>query len=240
MKLGIFSDIHGNLPAFERIYHFLKKESCDRYLFLGDICGYYFQQNEVIDILREIPNLSCLAGNHDVLFLSSYENPTVMENYTGRFGKSFEILKDNLTSENLDFLKHLPLQIKIKEEAIACFHGSPWSFIEEYVYLDADMERFDSLPYKAVFLGHTHRPMEVVRKNAGEIKIINPGSVGQPRDGGWPSFAIYDTETRKSQIKRVKFNIDAIIDDTKRRNDPNPYLLDVMMRIKNSNAPYDL
>jgi putative phosphoesterase len=229
MKIGIFSDIHGNLFAFENIYHELKKEACDWHLFLGDVCGYYFQQNEVIDILRDMPNLEVLAGNHDLMFLKSLENGNLMEDYTERYGLSFELLKDSITPGNLDFLKGLPKEFHLEKYGIAGFHGSPWSHIEEYVYPDSPMERFDGLDYNIVFLGHTHWAMDIPRSH---IRIVNPGSAGQPRDGGWPSYGIYETHTGKMEIKRVNYDVDALIDDIKRRKDTNAYLIDVLHRIK--------
>ncbi|NIM10368.1 MAG: hypothetical protein GTO45_00125 [Candidatus Aminicenantes bacterium] len=229
MKIGIFSDIHGNLYAFENVYNELKKEGCDLHLFLGDICGYYFQQNEVIDILRDIPHLEALAGNHDIMFLKSLEDKNLMKEYTERYGLSFELLKGTITPENLDFLQRLPKEFHLGRYGIAGFHGSPWSFLEEYVYPDSPTQRFDTLDYDIVFLGHTHWTMDIIRER---IRIVNPGSVGQPRDGGWPSYAVYDARSEKLEVKRVNYNVNALIEDIKRRKETNAYLIDVLHRIK--------
>lgn len=229
MKLGIFSDIHGNWHSFSKIYDELKRKKCDKHLFLGDVCGYYFQQDEVIDMLRDLRELIALAGNHDVMFLRSIEDEWMMRGYTERFGLSFKLLKENIKPENLQFLQNLKRQAYIEEEGIAAFHGSPWSPLEEYVYHDSSMERFANLPYRVVFLGHTHRNMDITQ---GKVRIINPGSAGQPRDGKWPTYAIYDTQNGKLSIERVKFDKDALIADIRRRNDTNEYLIDVLKRIK--------
>jgi len=229
MKIGIFSDIHGNLPAFEKVYSKLMRERCDRYYFLGDICGYYFNQNEVIDMMREIPNLEAIAGNHDVLFLKAIESDVVMFNYTDRFGLSFKQLKENITHANLDYIEKLPKRKVTEDGMIGLFHGSPWSPLEEYVYPDAAMYRFDCLPDKYVFLGHTHRSMDIRRD---EVRIINPGSSGQPRDGNWPTYAVLDTESGKAEIKSVPFDIDRLLKDIEQRNDTNTYIVDILRRIK--------
>jgi predicted phosphodiesterase len=229
MKIGIFSDVHGNLYAFESIYNELKKEGCDLHLFLGDVCGYYFGQNEVIDMLREIPNLEALAGNHDIMFLKSREDKNLLKAYTERYGLSFELLASTISPENLDFLRRLPKEFHLGRYGLAGFHGSPWSYLEEYVYPDSPTERFDTLEYDIVFLGHTHWAMDMIRER---IRIVNPGSAGQPRDGGWPSYAVYDAGNKKLEVKRVNYNVNALIADIKSRKDTNPYLIDVLKRIR--------
>lgn len=231
MKIGIISDIHGNFHAFEKIYTELKKEACDLHLFLGDVCGYYFQQNDVIDMLRSLPNMEAIAGNHDLMFLKSLEDDQTMRYYTDRFGLSFQLLKETITPENLAFLKSLPREFHLSANgaAVAAFHGSPWSPTDEYIYPDAPMERFDSLEFRTVFLGHTHRPMDIMRE---DIRVVNPGSAGQPRDGGWPSYAVYDKIAERLEIKRVPFDVDACIDHIRSRDEHNHYLTDVFRRIK--------
>jgi putative phosphoesterase len=228
MKIGIFSDIHGNIYAFERIYEQLKKEKCDLHLFLGDICGYYYRQNEIIDILREMPYLEAVAGNHDVLFLMSLKNEDIMTNYTENFGRSFEFLSETITPGNLEFLKNLPESILISQYGIAGYHGSPWKPLSEYIYPDSSIEAFEELPFRLVFLGHTHYPMDRI---GTRVRVINPGSSGQPRDGGWPSYALYDTRTQKLEIKRVQYNVKNLKDEIIRRKEKQSYLTAVLERI---------
>jgi predicted phosphodiesterase len=229
MKIGILSDIHGNIYSFERIYRQLIKERCDLHLFLGDICGYYYRQQEVMTLLLELPHLQALAGNHDRLFLESLEDTDVMNKYTGTYGLSFKIFKETITPDHLAFLKRLPGEYYLKEEGIAAFHGSPWNPLREYIYPDSPMERFESLPFKAVFLGHTHYPMDIKLKS---IRVVNPGSAGQPRDGGWPSYALYDTCTHRLDIKAVPYNVNALVQEIKERGHENAYLIQVLHRIK--------
>lgn len=229
MKLGIFADIHGNLFSFENIYFELKKEKCDMYLFLGDICGYYYRQNEIIDMLANMPQLEIIAGNHDVLFLKSLEDENVMRSYTDKYGLSFQFLKETIGSNHLDFLRNLPKEFHLETEGIAAFHASPWDPMEEYIYPDSPMERFKRLPFKLVFLGHTHHPMYIKLQ---DIRVINPGSAGQPRNGGWPTYALYDTRTKELEIKQVHYNVIGLIDEIKRQKDENPYLIRALHRIK--------
>ncbi len=228
MKIAIFSDIHGNIFAFEQIYRQIKKENCDLHLFLGDICGYYYHQNEVIEILKTIPNLFSIAGNHDLLFLKSLDNAKVMTEYSKTYGRSFEFLKASITPPNLEFLKQLSPEFILPRLDLAAFHGSPWNPVSQYVYPDSLTERFDELPYKVVFLGHTHYTMDIHREH---MRIINPGSVGQPRDGGWPSYALYNTENDQLAFKRVQYDVDAQVADILGREDANSYLIEVLMRM---------
>jgi len=229
MKLGIFADIHGNLFSFENIYRELKKEKCARYLFLGDICGYYYRQTEIMDMLADLPQLEIIAGNHDVLFLKSLEDEKVMRNYTDKYGLSFQFLQETIGPTHLDFLRNLPGEFHWDTEGIAAFHGSPWDPLEEYIYPGSPMERFTKLPFKLVFLGHTHHPMDIKLQN---IRVINPGSAGQPRNGEWPTYALYDTRTQELQIKQVHYNVLGLMDEIKKRKDENPYLIQVLHRIK--------
>lgn len=231
MKLGIFSDIHGNGPAFEPICTALEEEKCDLWIFLGDICGYYYDQGTIIDRLKNVPHLLAVKGNHDSLFLRWLEDPDAVRNYSLRYGRCFEFLKESVTHTQIDFLMGLPEKIELEELGIAAFHGSPWDVLDEYVYPDSDFVRFDSLPYRLILLGHTHYPMDVQRP---KIRIVNPGSAGQPRDGDWPSYAVYETESERLEIKRIEYDVDLLIGDIMSRHEDNPYLIDVLKKSKES------
>lgn len=231
MKLGIISDIHGNIFAFKEIYKQLMAEECHMHLFLGDVCGYYYHQAQVIDLLQTLPRLESIAGNHDRMFLRSMANDRLMKEYTERFGLSFANLKETVTPHHLKFIQDLPREFHMETEhrIIAGFHGSPWNPIEEYVYPDSPIERFNGIPYHIVFLGHTHRPMD---RTIGNTRIINPGSAGQPRDGGWPSYGVFHLETGQLEIKRVPYDVQALENEILSRDDDNAYLVDVIYRIQ--------
>ncbi|MCP4149397.1 MAG: YfcE family phosphodiesterase [bacterium] len=229
MKIAAFSDIHGNLDAFDKVVQHLKEEKCDTHLFLGDVCGYYYSQNEIIAMLKELPNLEAVAGNHDRYFLEALKDDLMMEYYTESFGQSFEHFKETITPASQAFLEALPERIQLSEYAIAGYHGSPWRPFREYVYPDSPMERFEELPYAVVFLGHTHYSMDI---QGPTVRIINPGSVGQPRDGKRPTYAVYETETRKLEIKEVDYDPKPLLEEIKKRKETNAYLADILMRPK--------
>lgn len=227
MKIGIFADIHGNIYAFEKIWGALKKESCDKYFFLGDICGYYYHQNEVIEILSCINNLIAVRGNHDDLFLRILENEKKEKEYTRQYGKSAKILKETINMDSLNFIRRLPKKQDLFNRTIGIFHGSPWGYLDEYIYPTDSLDRFGKLSYRYIFLGHTHYPMCKTLKG---VKIINPGSCGQPRDSGNPSYAILDFDSGKVCFKSISYNSKPLIRDVLRHSEKNKYLIKVLKR----------
>ncbi len=227
MKIGIFADIHGNIYAFEEMLKSLKKESVELYVFCGDICGYYYYQNEIIDILREMDNLICVAGNHDRMFLRILHDKAFSDEYRTLYGKSSCLLKENIKKENLDFLENMPGRYVLDDYEIAIFHGSPWDYLDEYVYPTDSLKRFGELPYKYTLLGHTHYPMN---RSINGVRVINPGSCGQPRDYRDLSYAILDLQQKLVEFKRVQYDADSMIKDVLKHNEENSYLVTVLQR----------
>lgn len=227
MRLGIFADIHGNKYAFEKIFDSLRREKPDMYVFCGDICGYYYHQDEVIDALEAIDNLICVRGNHDDMFVHMLTDSVLEEKYMQRYGKACRLLKERISKPHLRFLEGLPEKADIPEYNIGIFHGSPWNYLDEYVYPWTPMKRFAKLSYDTVLLGHTHRPMD---KKVGNLRIINPGACGQPRDQYQPSYALFDVKSGTCEIKRIEYNPGYLIADIKKHGEANAYLEEVLMR----------
>jgi putative phosphoesterase len=233
MKVGIFADVHGNIYAFEKIWKALQRESCDFYCFLGDICGYYYHQNEVIEIIKNVQNIICVKGNHDDIFIKMLKEEISEETCIEKYGKSYSVMKENIRPDNLNFIKSLPSNHVIDDHNIALFHGSPWKELNGYIYPDTLLERFRQLTYKFVLLGHTHYAMD---RKMQDVRIINPGSCGQPRDYNQPSYAVLYTESEKVTIKRVEYNTDAMIKDIIDHKEENLYLSSVLQREKSKYA----
>ena len=227
MKIAIFADIHGNIHAFRELWRQLRGGSYDLYCFLGDICGYYYHQNEIIRTLMGIKNLICVAGNHDTAFLEGLKDEAIADRYRKVYGKSCDILKDDIEPECMEFLERLPERTVLEEEGIAIFHGSPWNNLEGYVYPDADLAPFEDLTYKYVFMGHTHYAM---RRRAKEMCMINPGSCGQPRDLNLPSYAVLDSKSKDVKIKRFDYDKKMLIKEIESHSEANEYLADVLKR----------
>ncbi len=227
MRIGLFADVHGNLPALEAVWESLRREGCDRHLFLGDVCGYYFQGDETIALLGTIPALLAVAGNHDAAFLRWIEGGSGADDRSAAFGLSFQLLRDAIRPSSLEFLRRLPHRAEIAEVGLAAFHGSPWQPLDEYVYADSPRARFAALPWRYVCLGHTHRPMALAE---GGRRFLNPGSVGQPRDGGWPSYAVLDTDADRVVIHRVPFDVQRLLAEVAARRGAHPHLSELWRR----------
>lgn len=229
MKIGIFSDIHGNTFGLEKVWSRLKSEKCDAYCFLGDICGYYYFQNEAVAFLKAHPEIICLAGNHDEMFLRGLKDPAAAKIYTKTYGKANDLLAQNIKPETMGFLESLSPEYIWKEENIALFHGSPSGPWDEYVYPTSPVDKFKELPYRYVLLGHTHHPMD---RKAGNVRMINPGSCGQPRDYNWASYAFLDTNKDEVTFGRVDYDRESLIREILKHKEDSSYLIEVLNRKK--------
>ena len=201
--LAIISDIHGNLPALKVVLE--KIEDADLIICAGDLVGYNPYPNEVIWEIkkRKIP---CILGNHDrAVITDDYSNFNIYAKIAAMWTRKA------LTRENLIFLASLKSSMRSLEYEnfkISVHHGSPWD--EDY-YVYPDMVRESILEYEnpdLLVLGHTHVPF-IKRFKKGTI--LNPGSVGQPRDGDpRASYALADIKRGIYEIKRVEYPIDEV------------------------------
>ncbi len=229
MKIGIFSDVHGNIHAFVKVWEALKVEACDLHIFLGDICGYYYHQNEVIETLKDMEGIIPLLGNHDALFLKMLDEETMRKDYAERYGSSCALLLDSIKKDNISFLKRLRQSYILDECNLCAFHGSPWDSLNGYVYPADSLNRFEILSYSFILLGHTHYCMD---RKVGNARVINPGSCGQPRDEWRPSYATLNPESGDVKIRRVEYSRDLLMKEIMRYDEDRRYLIDVLTREK--------
>lgn len=228
MKICLFSDIHGNGHAFNAAYGMITSEKADINIFLGDLCGYYYDQLDIFDMLRTIPNLGAIKGNHDVIFLNILEgNEDLRKAYLEKYGYSMENLLEKDVTELKEWLSKLPETYSPQDLNVICCHGSPWDVMEGYVYPDSRLDRFLDYPELYFLFGHTHYPM--VRR-IGDKFIINPGSLGQPRNGGWPTYAVVDCMAETVTFREVLYDKKELIARIDRIGDMNPYLKKVLVR----------
>jgi putative phosphoesterase len=196
MQIGLISDIHANLPALRAVLAAL--QSADAILCAGDMTGYFDSPNEVIAELRA-RNVEMIAGNHDVYLHNPPPSPNAV------LQRSLDFTRATITGENLAFLATLLCEKTLALDGIriAMYHGSPWNPQEQYIYPDfKNWDRFADIDADIVLLGHTHRP---ILRQIGSVTLINPGSVGQPRDGDpRPSYAVLDTASRAVKLARVE------------------------------------
>lgn len=228
MKLCVFSDIHGNGLAFDAAYPRILAEGADVNIFLGDLCGYYFDEVEIFEKLVKIPRLIALGGNHDTMFLCAARGDAkVREFYSKKYGSSLERFLKKDCQPLVSWLNERPDSYVSAEMALACYHGGPDQPLDEYIYPDADLKKFLRLPFSNFFLGHTHHPMKRFWENK---MIVNPGSLGQPRQGGWPSYAVVDLAQRSVDFKEIHYDIQALIREIDAVGDKTAYLKEVLKR----------
>jgi predicted phosphodiesterase len=222
LKLAIISDIHGNLPALQAVLAEIDGQHVHRIVCLGDIVGYGAWPNECCDLLRERKVLSVM-GNHD---LAAIENGA--ENcFTPQARKCILWTRDRLSEPNRRWLKSFPGTRKV--ESVTLCHGS-LTERDEYVYSwQGALPTFQLLTTHVGFLGHTHyacwfyhevdppRGDGTMCPGGGAVKVsldgaflVNPGAVGQPRDGNpLASYAIFDDQLEEIDLRRVKYDIEA-------------------------------
>ncbi len=225
MRYLIISDIHANLTAFQAVLEdagTLGKDY-DFVWCLGDVVGYGPDPNECVDLLRSLPHL-CLAGNHDWAALGRLDVRTF--NTDAR--KAVTWTRETLTDANLAFLEALPTTFVLGDFTLV--HGSPREPVWEYI-LDPLVAALNFPHYETPYclVGHTHTP--VIFKLAsqkgecepvsptynaqtqldGKRQIINPGSVGQPRDSDpRAAYAILDAERQMWEFRRIPYDIKAV------------------------------
>ena len=171
-------------------------------------------------------NPTTLMGNHEAYLLGTL--PLSKEKWEFI---NLEYVKNGLTAAQRNWLTGLPRSIEetIENKKILGFHGSPWNPLEEYIYPDYKFfEKFGELPADYIFLGHTHYPL---LKKVGKTTILNPGSCGQPRQGGYQaSAAILDTETGDVEFLKIDYNVKSFIEEAK-QSGVSDKVIEVLKRI---------
>jgi predicted phosphodiesterase len=219
----ILSDMHANWDAFETVLRRARRKRYEAVLVLGDLVGYGAAPNQVVEAVRRLgPRLFTVRGNHDkvVAGIDSGGNfnqtaLTAAQWTTGR-----------LTPGNLRYVRELPQGPLRVEEGVAICHGSPLDE-DTYVFSDVDAwEIFSRYEMPVTFFGHTHIPslfwlegrllgVKALRGTSGRIVLspggrylINPGSIGQPRDRDpRASYMIYDSKKRVVSWYRIPYPI---------------------------------
>lgn len=231
MRYAIISDVHSNLEAFEKVAGFLKRESPDKIIFLGDIIGYGADPKAVIDILKEM-NPLCIAGNHEWGVLDKLP----LSWFSDYAREAIVWTKSVLSQKDCSFLSTFKI-IHQQEDMVFVHSGivSPSKFLYLNTIGEAQ-ENFSHLKAKILFIGHTHRAGCFVKNKEKGISyfipreieishnqyIINPGSVGQPRDGiASSSLCIYDSKLEVCKFYRLDYNIKKAADKILKENLPS-------------------
>lgn len=222
MKLGILSDIHGNRVALAAVLAVARAQGISRLLCCGDFIGYGHRPAETLALLDDWVIDSC-QGNHDVM---------IAETAHARYGTGVAIAAAQLTPERRAKLAALPHphDLSIAGRAIRLCHGTPWDR-DEYLYPDADPARFERAAqggFHLVAMGHTHYPL--IRR-LGNTWLVNPGSVGQQRNGvPGAHWVAWDTVADTLTAMVTAYDPTEIIADSRRIDPDLPYLADIHLR----------
>ncbi|MBU0944694.1 MAG: metallophosphatase family protein [Proteobacteria bacterium] len=223
MRLLVFSDIHGNLEALQCILRDAAGRNVHRSICLGDMVGYGPYPNECIEVLRSLKNCRCLAGNHDVA-VSWKTSPYGMSSAAK---EAILWTMDQLSDENKDYLATLPDRLDLADMTFV--HANPynprgWRYVLDRKYA---LRSFAATRCRRLFIGHSHRPLIITRRHLLAIdlqavsgsmryrvddtrrRIINCGSVGQPRDKDPRScYLIFDSRKQELEFYRVAYDIE--------------------------------
>jgi diadenosine tetraphosphatase ApaH/serine/threonine PP2A family protein phosphatase len=236
MKILIISDIHANLTALETVLD--AAGEFDAAWCLGDVVGYGPDPNECIDLVRSLPGMQCIMGNHDAAVIRKIDDNAF--NQDARLAVAWTA--SMLTEESLDFLTNLPERLVLN--GVTLVHGSPrqpiWEYLLDTRTVTVSFGFFDT-PF--CFVGHTHLPVVyymaddsrsarlTIPEDNTQIAlaprtIINPGSVGQPRDRDpRAAYAIYDPEQSLWEFRRVRYDIEEVQDRMRLANLPERHIL---------------
>lgn len=199
MRIGLLSDIHANRPALEAVLDDLS--SVDEIVCLGDIVGYNPMPGACVELVRDHADI-VVQGNHDRLV----KTPMRMGgNQMARAG--LEYAQSELSGEQREWLQDLPRTAHVDESYLAV-HDHPTEQ-DKYVFPD-DVASLSGLvdEFAGVCLGHSH--VQDVSQVDGTV-VVNPGSVGQPRDGNpQAAYAIVDTEAGEVELRRTHYDIDRV------------------------------
>ena len=222
MRAVVVSDLHANAEALRAVFSHVRRKKFDCIACLGDFVGYGAEPNQVLDAMRTFKGTKVyIRGNHDRYVADLEEG----EGFNPAARTAAEWTRDHLSARNRHFLEKLPLG-PIERGGLLLCHGSPDNE-DEYLFNEFHAGRiFETFDAPIILYGHTHLPVifsidpkgkvrgsavrgeAIVRLDPSRRYLINPGSVGQPRDRNpRSSFAIVDSVRRTAQFFRVPYNI---------------------------------
>lgn len=228
MKWGVLTDIHGNLEALQvSLEHLLHQEKVEGILFLGDAVGYGPNPEEVVQILIDLSDrmpFIGVMGNHDeaVLFpeKARYFNPVAYQ--------AIVWTRNQLTGASLRFIENLPFRVVMEDKTVVV-HSTPddpemWMYLTQ---IEQARVYFEETDFSIALFGHSHLPTVFVADQKGGVwewrargrlrltserrYMINPGSVGQPRDGDpRAAWGVYNSDRREFIFYRGEYAVDHV------------------------------
>ncbi|MFC1937185.1 metallophosphoesterase family protein [Chloroflexota bacterium] len=220
VRYAIIADIHANLAAFAAVLEDIERRGgVGEVWCLGDVVGYGPDPHECIELLRQLNHI-CIPGNHDWAAIGKIDTSA----FNPDAARACQWTAQQLTARDILYLENLPLVIE--RDCFTLAHGSPREPIWEYLLSTGNAsESFNYFKTPFCLVGHSHVPLTFKQGEAGECTavrlspnvglvlgrnrmIINPGGVGQPRDGDpRAAYAIYDDEASILRPYRVEYDI---------------------------------
>jgi predicted phosphodiesterase len=227
LRIAVFSDVHSNLPALESVLAAVEESGAEQLWCLGDVVGYGADPDACTALVRERADV-CLVGNHDLAVLGGLD----ISSFSDTAAVAVEWTREQASESTLEFLRGLgPVASR---EGVGMFHASPRDPVWEYVLSVEDAEAgLDAQEERVGLIGHSHISLFFSRPNgspggqahgaaAGDGAVlglesggwlVNPGSVGQPRDGdSRAAWLELDTEAWTARFHRVPYDIAAAAD----------------------------
>lgn len=218
MKYLIITDVHGNGDALRAALEEAETLGYDEVLMLGDLVGYGAEPNEVIDLIVGLKT-PCwvIRGNHDKV-ISGVDDG---ESFNSVALLAARWTAERLTEDNLTYLKALPQGPREVADGVVICHGSPHDEDEYVLSSDQTVSIFEHTVSRLIFFGHTHVPTlavsdslqievptagTVIPVEPGRRYLVNPGSVGQPRDrDARAAFMTYDADAGRLEWHRLEY-----------------------------------
>jgi diadenosine tetraphosphatase ApaH/serine/threonine PP2A family protein phosphatase len=222
MRVAAISDIHANLPALEAVFAAIDGAGVEEVWCLGDVVGYGAEPDRCADLLRGRCSV-CLVGNHDLAVLGALD----LAAFSEAAAEAAAWTRENIAERTLEMLR--ALEPAGRREGIALFHASPRDPVWEYVLSAEQADAcLDAQPERVALIGHSHAALFFFRPASehGEARgaqagddallrlgegrwLVNPGSVGQPRDGDpRAAWLELDTEAQTARFHRVGYDVD--------------------------------
>jgi len=220
MRIAVVSDIHGNRQAFEAVLDAIESSDCEELWCLGDLVGYGAEPDACVELARRHASV-CLAGNHDL----GVRGALPLEDFSRGAAVAARWTRENISSESLEYL--CELEPRDLDEAVGLYHASPRDPVWEYVLSTLQAELcLDVQSHRVCLIGHSHVALSFCRPTGapatGQTRVIdeqldlsdgewlvNPGSVGQPRDGdpraAWLEF---DLDRWTAAYRRIEYDIE--------------------------------
>jgi diadenosine tetraphosphatase ApaH/serine/threonine PP2A family protein phosphatase len=220
MRIALLSDVHGNLPALRAVLEDVDAANVEEIWCLGDLVGYGAEPNGCISLARERCDL-VLAGNHDLVVTGAIS----ISDFSDNAAAAARWTRDHITPESLEYLSGLAPTAYGRE--IGLFHASPRDPIWEYVLSGWQAaECMELMEPRVGAVGHSHVALWFHRNGDSEVGgahapagteldvsggewLLNPGGLGQPRDGdSRAAWLVLDTERWTAEWRRVEYPID--------------------------------